>query len=53
MPVIGWPSGNAPVAAASPLAVEFRKGLGEAGYLEGQNVDFESPRPLHATERIE
>ena len=40
MPVIGFVSGRAPEASARHSAA-FRKGLGEAGYVEGQNVTVE------------
>jgi putative ABC transport system substrate-binding protein len=40
MPVIGWLGANSPAAAAPALAA-FRQGLGETGYVEGQNVAFE------------
>jgi putative ABC transport system substrate-binding protein len=40
MPVIGFLVGGSPEASANIVAA-FRKGLGEAGYVEGQNVAFE------------
>jgi putative ABC transport system substrate-binding protein len=40
MPVIGYLSSRSPGETAA-LVAEFRKGLGEAGYVEGQNVAIE------------
>ena len=40
MPVVGFINGGAPDADARYLAA-FRKGLREAGYVEGQNVTIE------------
>jgi putative ABC transport system substrate-binding protein len=40
MPVIGYLSGGAPGPLA-PFASAFREGLGESGYVEGQNVGIE------------
>ena len=40
MPVIGLLNAGAPEASGSMIE-EFRKGLGEAGYVEGQNVAIE------------
>jgi putative ABC transport system substrate-binding protein len=40
MPVIGYLNGTSPAANAALLA-EFRQGLREAGYVEGQNVVIE------------
>jgi putative ABC transport system substrate-binding protein len=40
MPVVGFLSGRAPVESAAVLAA-FRKGLGDAGYTENQNVRIE------------
>jgi putative ABC transport system substrate-binding protein len=40
MPVVGFVNGGSPEASASRAAA-FRKGLGEAGYVEGQNVTVE------------
>jgi putative ABC transport system substrate-binding protein len=42
MPLIGYLSGQAPTAAvAARELVAFREGLGEVGYIEGQNVVIE------------
>ena len=40
MPVIGYLSLASPSTAAANVAA-FRKGLGETGYVEGQNVAIE------------
>jgi putative ABC transport system substrate-binding protein len=40
MPVIGFVHGGSADAAAGPVA-EFRKGLSETGFVEGQNVTVE------------
>jgi putative ABC transport system substrate-binding protein len=40
MPVIGYLSSRSPGDTAT-LVAAFRKGLGEAGYVEGQNVAIE------------
>src|SRR5215467_12830300 len=40
MPVVGWLSSASPGQADAYLAA-FRRGLGEAGYVEGQNVSIE------------
>jgi putative tryptophan/tyrosine transport system substrate-binding protein len=37
MPIVGFVNGGSPEASARN-AVAFRKGLNEAGYVEGQNV---------------
>src|SRR5215472_10155048 len=40
MPVIGFLNGTTPEANAAPLAA-FRQGLGETGWIEGQNLKIE------------
>src|ERR1700738_3461942 len=40
MPVIGFISGSAPAGRAH-LVIAFRQGMGESGYVEGQNVAIE------------
>jgi putative ABC transport system substrate-binding protein len=40
MPVVGFLSGRSPGEAASAVDA-FRQGLGEFGYIEGQNVTIE------------
>src|SRR5260370_18029122 len=40
MPVVGLISSRSPADSAN-LVAAFRKGLGEAGYVEGQNVSVE------------
>jgi putative ABC transport system substrate-binding protein len=40
LPVIGFVSGRSPETAAT-VSAAFRKGLGETGYVEGQNVTVE------------
>ena len=40
IPLIGFLHSASPAAFAAPLAA-FRKGLSEAGYVEGQNVGIE------------
>jgi putative ABC transport system substrate-binding protein len=40
MPVIGFLSGR-PTGASQYLAAAFRKGLGDTGYIEGQNIAIE------------
>jgi putative ABC transport system substrate-binding protein len=40
MPVVGFISSRSPADSAN-LVAAFRKGLGEAGYVEGQNVSVE------------
>ena len=40
IPLIGFLHSASPAAFAAPLAA-FRKGLSEAGYVEGQNVAIE------------
>jgi putative tryptophan/tyrosine transport system substrate-binding protein len=40
MPVVGFLSGRSPGEAASAVDA-FREGLGEIGYIEGQNVTIE------------
>jgi putative ABC transport system substrate-binding protein len=41
MPVIGWLNSSSPDAGYAPMEVAFRKGLNEAGFIEGQNVTIE------------
>jgi hypothetical protein len=40
MPVIGWLSGTSPEASKPSLGA-FKQALGETGYFEGRNVQFE------------
>ena len=40
MPLIGWLGNSSPAIGANSVAA-FRQGLGEIGYVEGQNVAFE------------
>jgi putative tryptophan/tyrosine transport system substrate-binding protein len=40
MPVIGFLHGGSPEPSVNPVAA-FRKGLAEAGHVEGQNVAIE------------
>src|SRR5437762_5121993 len=40
MPVIGWLNAGG-FGAATPYLAAFRRGLGESGYVEGQNVAIE------------
>jgi len=40
MPVIGYLSSSSPGTVA-PLVTAFQEGLGEAGYVEGQNLTIE------------
>jgi putative ABC transport system substrate-binding protein len=40
MPVIGWLNASG-FGAATPYLAAFRRGLGESGYVEGQNVAIE------------
>jgi ABC-type uncharacterized transport system substrate-binding protein len=41
MPVVGFLDYGLPTAKNSPVSTAFRRGLAEAGYVEGQNVTFE------------
>jgi putative ABC transport system substrate-binding protein len=45
MPVVGYLFSGAPQGGTVDTAAAFRKGLREAGYVEGQNVDVH-PRDL-------
>src|SRR5207249_12028689 len=49
MPVIGF-LGSASPARWSPFVAAFRKGLNEAGYIDGQNVAIEFRLPAMAAE---
>ena len=40
MPVIGWLSGTA-AEASKPTLGAFQNALGEAGYVEGRNIQFD------------
>jgi putative tryptophan/tyrosine transport system substrate-binding protein len=50
MPVVGYFTLGAPEQSASYVAA-FRKGLGEAGYVEGQNVFTATRRTAGELER--
>jgi putative tryptophan/tyrosine transport system substrate-binding protein len=41
MPMIGYLTTGSPQSDAVPFLVAFRQGLGETGYVEGQNVTIE------------
>jgi putative tryptophan/tyrosine transport system substrate-binding protein len=41
MPVIGWLDATGGAAYRAPFLAAFRQGLGETGYVEGQNVAIE------------
>jgi putative ABC transport system substrate-binding protein len=51
MPVIGYLSARSPADTAD-LVVAFRKGLGEQGFIEGQNVTIEFRWALGQYERL-
>jgi hypothetical protein len=54
MPVIGYLSSRSPGDSAA-LVAAFRKGLGEAGFIEGQNVAIEyrwAEGHIHDPDRI-
>jgi putative tryptophan/tyrosine transport system substrate-binding protein len=40
-PVVGYLSGGAPIDPFASFLAAFRQGLGDTGYVEGQNVGFE------------
>ncbi len=40
MPIVGWLNPQ-PLASSRPNLAGFRKGLGEAGFVEGKNVTIE------------
>jgi len=49
MPVIGYLTSTSPVTSMSPVPTTFaafRLGLGDAGYVEGQNVVIDTARPM-------
>jgi putative tryptophan/tyrosine transport system substrate-binding protein len=51
LPVIGYLSGRSPDDTAHQVAA-FRRGLGEEGYVEGQNVTIEYQCALGQYERL-
>jgi len=52
MPVIGFMSARAPNDASRPLVEAFRRGLGEAGYVEARNAVIEYYWMEGQTERL-
>ena len=51
MPVIGYLGAGSPGPSA-PFAAAFRQGLGESGYVEGQNVAIEYRGAQHQHDRL-
>src|SRR6266581_4175819 len=51
MPVVGYLEAGSPEASAN-LVAAFRKGLSEAGYVEGRNVAIEFRWAHHQNDRL-
>jgi putative ABC transport system substrate-binding protein len=52
VPVIGYFYGGVPEASGAAQAAAFRKGLGEAGYIEGRNLRIEYRWGMNDTARL-
>jgi putative ABC transport system substrate-binding protein len=53
VPMVGFVSGRSPGDSASRAAGAFRRGLGEAGYVEGRNLNHNGSSPGSAGEAAE